>query len=71
MDDPRKYLATPAVQIMLALREALLELKDEDGERWERHKILADVIRTGIRRRGMQFIAEEGYRPNTLTGFLR
>ena len=71
MDDPRKYLATPAVQIILALREALLELKEEGVERrWERHKALADSIRTGIRETGMQFIAEEGYRPNTLTGFL-
>jgi alanine-glyoxylate transaminase/serine-glyoxylate transaminase/serine-pyruvate transaminase len=71
MDDPRMYLATPAVQIMLALREALLELKAEGiEERWARHKVLADTIRAGIGEAGMQFIAEEGYRPNTLTGFL-
>jgi alanine-glyoxylate transaminase/serine-glyoxylate transaminase/serine-pyruvate transaminase len=71
MDDPKMYLATPAVQLMLALREALLELKAEGLEnRWARHKVLADMIRAGIRETGMQFVADEGHRPNTLTGFL-
>ena len=71
MDDPKIYLATPAVQIMLALREALLELKEEGlEERWTRHRALAQKIREGLQRMGVKFVAEEGYRANTLTGFI-
>jgi len=71
MDDPKMYLATPAVQIMLALREALLELKEEGlEERWKRHRALAQKIRDGLQRRDVKFVAEEGYRANTLTGFV-
>ena len=71
MDDPKMYLATPAVQIMLALREALLELKEEGvEERWRRHRNLAEKIREGLQRMDIEFVAEEGYRANTLTGFI-
>jgi len=71
MDDPKIYLATPAVQIMMALREALLELKEEGlEERWRRHRALAEKIREGIRSADFKFVAEEGYRANTLTGFI-
>jgi aspartate aminotransferase-like enzyme len=71
MDDPKVYLATPAVQIMLALREALLELKEEGiEERWKRHRVLAGSIREGLQRMDVKFVAEEGYRANTLTGFI-
>ena len=71
MDDPKTYLATPAVQIMMALREALLELKEEGiEERWKRHRVLAEKIREGLRGMDVKFVAEEGYRANTLTGFI-
>jgi alanine-glyoxylate transaminase / serine-glyoxylate transaminase / serine-pyruvate transaminase len=71
MDDPKVYLATPAVQIMLALREALLELKEEGlEERWKRHTVLAEKIRESLQRMDIEFVAEEGYRANTLTGFI-
>ena len=71
MDDPKMYFATPAVQIMLALREALLEVREEGIEaRWKRHKELAEKIREGLRQMGVRFIAEEGYRADTLTGFI-
>ena len=71
MDDPKIYLATPAVQIMLALREALLELKEEGlEERWRRHRVLAEKIREGLQRMDVKFVAEEGYRADTLTSFV-
>jgi len=71
MDDPKIYLATPAVQLMLALREALLELKEEGlEERWKRHRVLAEKIRNGLESMDVGFVAEEGYRANTLTGFI-
>lgn len=49
MDDPKIYLTTPAVQVMLALREALVELKEEGLERrWRRHEVLANSLRAGL-----------------------
>ena len=49
MDDPKIYLTTPAVQIMLALHEALLAVKEEGLEnRWKRHAKLAEAFRAGL-----------------------
>jgi len=70
MDDPKIYLATPAVQVLLALREALLEIKDEGIEiRWRRHERLGEAFRDGVSKLGAEFVAEEGYRADTVTGF--
>lgn len=70
MEDPRVYLATPAVQIMLALRTALQEVKEEGIEkRWNRHNNQAAGLRAGIEALGLRLVAEEGARASTVTGF--
>ncbi len=70
MDDPRMYLATPATQVLLALREAMLELKEEGLEnRWARHTRLGELTRSMVERWGQKFVAEEGHRANTVTSF--
>ncbi|MDG6909601.1 MAG: alanine--glyoxylate aminotransferase family protein [Nitrososphaerota archaeon] len=70
MDDPKMYLATPATQVLLALREALLEVKKEGiEERWARHKKLGELTRSRIEAWGLKFVAEEGHRADTVTGF--
>jgi len=70
MEEPGIYLATPSIQILLALREALLMIKEEGLEnRWRRHKIIADAIRAGLEELNLDIVAEEGYRANTVTGF--
>jgi aspartate aminotransferase-like enzyme len=70
MDDPRMYLATPATQVLLALREALLELKDEGLEnRWSRHKKLGEMTRSTVEGWGQRFVAQEGHRADTVTSF--
>lgn len=70
MDDPRMYLATPAVQVLLALREALLEVKEEGLEqRWARHRQLGKTTRKVVSEMGLDFIADEGYRSDTVTAF--
>ncbi len=70
MDDPKIYLATPAVQVILALREALRIVKAEGLEkRWVRHRIIAEAFREGIQAAGLRIIAQEGYRSNTVTAF--
>ncbi len=70
MDDPRRYLATPAVQVMLALLESFKMIISEGmEERWSRHRRMAEAIRAGIEALGLEFIAEDGYRADTVTGF--
>jgi alanine-glyoxylate transaminase / serine-glyoxylate transaminase / serine-pyruvate transaminase len=70
MDDPAMYLATPATQVLLALREALSEVKEEGIEnRWARHRSLGELTRSRIQGWGLDFVAEEGFRANTVTSF--
>lgn len=70
MDDPRIYLATPAVQVLLALKEALLEVKEEGLEkRWARHRLLGETTRHAVADMGLDFVADEGYRSDTVTAF--
>ncbi len=70
MDDPKIYLATPAVQVMLALRQALKEVQEEGLEaRWERHRRIADTFGSALEEAGLEIVAENGYRAETVTGF--
>lgn len=70
MDEPKIYLTTPAVQIMLALREALLELKEEGIEnRWMRHQVLADAIRAGLEELKLEPFPDKESRAPTVTAF--
>jgi aspartate aminotransferase-like enzyme len=70
MDDPRMYLATPATQVLLALREALVEVKEEGlEERWARHRKLGESTREQVEKWGFKFVADEGYRADTVTSF--
>ncbi|MDG7007370.1 MAG: alanine--glyoxylate aminotransferase family protein [Nitrososphaerota archaeon] len=70
MDDPKMYLATPATQVLLALREAMLEIKEEGIEdRWGRHRKLGETTRDRIEEWGQKFVAEEGHRADTVTSF--
>ena len=70
MDDPRMYLATPATQVLLALREALRELSEEGLEaRWARHRSLGETTREHVEKWGLKLVADEGYRSNTVTSF--
>jgi alanine-glyoxylate transaminase/serine-glyoxylate transaminase/serine-pyruvate transaminase len=70
MEDPRIYLTTPAVQVMLALREALLEIKREGIEnRWRRHETLARALRAGLEAFDLKLVAEQDSRSPTVTAF--
>jgi len=71
MEDPTMYLATPATQVLLGLREALSEVKRETLEkRWARHRTLGELTRSQVEKWGYKFVAEEGFRANTVTSFL-
>jgi alanine-glyoxylate transaminase/serine-glyoxylate transaminase/serine-pyruvate transaminase len=70
MDDPRGYFATPAVQLMQALKVALREL-DKEGldARWQRHHANAEIIREGITSAGNGLVVREpADRADTVTG---
>ncbi|MGQ9780695.1 MAG: pyridoxal-phosphate-dependent aminotransferase family protein [Nitrososphaeria archaeon] len=70
MDNPSVYVATPAVNLIVALREALVELKEEGLERrLLRHKVIADGIRAGIEALDFKIVAEPRCRANTVTAF--
>jgi len=70
LDDPVNYFCTPAVQLFLSVLEAIILIKEEGlKKRWRRHSILANAIRSGIECLGLDFIAEQNYRVNTVTGF--
>jgi aspartate aminotransferase-like enzyme len=70
MEDPKIYLATPATQLLLALREALVDVKQEGLEgRWARHAKLGETTRDRVEGWGFRFVADEGYRAATVTSF--
>ena len=70
MDDPRMYLATPATQVIMSLREAMTEVKEEGIEnRWARHRKLGELTRGRVEEWGQRFVAEEGHRSDTVTSF--
>ncbi len=70
MDDPKIYLTTPAVQVMLALHEALVEIKREGIEnRWKRHATLANALHAGLEALDLKPAAEVGSRAPTVTAF--
>jgi len=70
MDDPKIYLTTPAVQVMLALREALLQVKEEGIEnRWKRHEILAQAFRVGLEALNLKPVPDKDSRAPTVTTF--
>lgn len=70
MDDPKIYLTTPAVQVMLGLREALLEIKEEGIEnRWKRHEVLAEAFRAGLEALNLKPVPDKESHAPTVTTF--
>lgn len=71
MHDPSKYFATPAVNLIWALKESVRIIADEGLEaRYERHKRFAGAVRAGLVALGFGILAEPGARASTLSGVL-
>jgi aspartate aminotransferase-like enzyme len=69
MEDTAIYLATPATQLVAALREALLMIMEEGLEnRWRRHRVIADALRAGFESLEYGFLARKECRADTVTG---
>ncbi len=68
MESTRNYHITPAVNLVVALRESLKRILSEGLEaRYRRHKALARALRAGLEAIGIKLVAEEGFRADTVT----
>lgn len=63
-----KYWATPPINLIYALREALNQIFNEGVEkRFERHKVLGEAFRRSMEALGFKLVAEKGYEADTVT----
>ncbi|MEX2191301.1 MAG: alanine--glyoxylate aminotransferase family protein [Bacteroidota bacterium] len=71
MHEPSKYFATPAVNLVWALKESVRIIKEEGLEaRYARHTRFANAVRTGLESLGFGILAAPGARASTLSGVL-
>ena len=71
MEDPSKYFATPAVNLVWAMKEAVRIIKEEGLEnRFKRHEKQAAAMRKALRSLGFEILAEEGHEAPTLSNVL-
>lgn len=68
MRDQTKYFATPAVNMIYALNEALkLVLEEGLDERFRRHYVLAEAFRAAINALNLKLVAEKESAANTVS----
>ena len=71
MDDPSKYFATPAVNLIWAMKESLQIIMDEGLEnRFARHEKQGAAMRAALRSLGFEILAEAGHEAPTLSNVL-
>lgn len=71
MQDPSKYFATPAVNLVWALAEATRIINAEGYQaRYERHVKNANAMRKALAALGFTVLAEEGHRACTLSNLV-
>ncbi len=71
MHDTSKYYATPAVNMVWALKESLKIIKEEGLEaRYERHTKVAGAMRAAFEAMGLSVLADESNRASTLSCIL-
>jgi len=68
MRDPSRYFATPPVNMVYALSEALkLVLEEGLEKRFRRHYVCAEALRSAIDALNLKIVAEREYASNTIT----
>ncbi|MDF2674126.1 MAG: aminotransferase class [Clostridiales bacterium] len=71
MNDPSKYYATPAVNLVWALKESVRIIKEEGIEnRYERHTKQAKAVQAALEAMGFGILAEKEHRAVTLSNVL-
>ncbi len=68
IEDPTKYFATHAVNMIYALNQSCKMILAEGlDSRFKRHAKIATAFRAGLRAMGLRLVGEEGVLANTLT----
>lgn len=63
------YFATPPIGTIFSLKESFEHINSETPEqRYERHRVCAEAFRRGLKEMGLEVVASEGVRSNTVTG---
>ncbi|MBW8381233.1 MAG: alanine--glyoxylate aminotransferase family protein, partial [Youngiibacter sp.] len=71
MENPAKYFATPAVNLIWALKDAVRIINEEGLEaRQERHRKVAAATQAAMEALGFRILAEEGVRAVTLSNLI-
>ncbi|WP_028497646.1 pyridoxal-phosphate-dependent aminotransferase family protein [Microvirgula aerodenitrificans] len=71
MHEPAKYFATPAVNLVWALKEAVRLIKEEGLEnRYARHRRTARAMQAALEALGFQVLAEADHRAVTLSNLI-
>ncbi len=71
MNDPSKYFATPAVNMIWALKESVRLINEEGIEaRYDRHIRMSDAINAALEALGFKLLAVKGNRCSTLSNVL-
>lgn len=71
MDEPSKYFATPAVNLVWAMKEATKIIFEEGyKERYERHKKNAEAMQKALESMGFVILAEKDHRAVTLSNLI-
>ena len=71
MHDPTKYFATPAVNLIWALKESVNLIKEEGiEERYDRHQHDAEAVQKALEALGFTLLADENYRSVALSTIL-
>jgi len=71
MNDPTKYFATPAVNMIWALKESVRLINEEGAEaRYDRHIKVSEAINAALEAMGFRLLAAEGNRCSTLSNIL-
>ncbi len=71
MNDPTKYYATPAVNMVWALKESVRLIKEEGiEERYERHTRVSNAFNDSLEVMGFKILAKKEHRCSTLSTVL-
>ncbi len=71
MESPAKYYATPAINLVWALKESVRIIKEEGIEnRYERHKKVGRAMQAALESLGFKILAQEGNRAVTLSNLI-
>lgn len=63
------YFATPPIGTIFSLKKSFEIIEEETMDnRLERHRICSEAFRKGIKEMGLEIVAAEGLRSNTVTG---